>query len=299
MNLKRLSHVVALADEANFHRAADRVNLSQPALSRSIQAAETELGLKLFDRGTTEVRCTPSGTFVVERARRLLRESRQLERDVMLHRDRAIGDLAFGSGPFPAATVVPLLLCDMHQHYPAVSVRVLVNNSQHLLGQVRSEEHEFFVGDTRMVPRDGTFAIQLIDRPLGRFYVRKGHPLLKSGAIRVADMVPYGLASGRLPPEICARLLELMGLPPDSRLPVALECDDVHLMKRITLATDIIMLGTDGLLAGEIANRSMRALPLMDLPPTHAELGVVSLQGRTHSPIAAYAITRLTELAQS
>jgi DNA-binding transcriptional LysR family regulator len=299
MNLKRLSHVVALADEANFHRAAARVNLSQPALSRSIQAAEVELGLKLFDRGTVEVRCTPSGTFVVDRARRLLRESRQLERDVMLHRDRTIGDLAFGSGPFPAATVVPLLLCEMRQRYPAVSVRVLVNNSQHLLSQVRSEEHDFFVGDTRMVPRDGTFAIQLIGRPLGGFYVRSGHPLLASAAIRVADMVPYGLASGRLPPEIGDRLLDLMGLPPGSKLPVALECDDVHLMKRIALTTDVIMLGTDDLLAGEIADGSMRALPLLDLPPTHAELGVVSLRGRTPSPIADYAITRLAELAQT
>ena len=58
MDLKRLNHLIALADERNFGRAALRVHLSQPAFSRSIQAAETELGLQLFDRGA-EVACTP------------------------------------------------------------------------------------------------------------------------------------------------------------------------------------------------------------------------------------------------
>ncbi|MDQ3270945.1 MAG: LysR family transcriptional regulator [Pseudomonadota bacterium] len=297
MNIRRLSHLIALAEEANFHRAAERVHLSQPAFSRSIQAAETEFGLKLFDRGPAEVRCTPSGAFVVARARRLLRESQQLERDVSLHREKVIGNISFGCGPFPAATVVPLLLCEMRQKYPAVSARVLVNNSRHLLNHVRTEEHDFFVGDTRDVPRDGTYAIQLIGRPTGGFYVRSDHPLLRQRAIRVADMAPFGLASGRLPDEICAYLLQLMGLPSDARLPVALECDDVHLMKHIAQATDIIMLGSDNLLSSEIRDGKMCALPLVDLPPTYAELGVVSLQGRTHSPIAEYAIARLAALA--
>lgn len=299
MNIRRLSHLVALADEGNFHRAAERVHLSQPAFSRSIQAAEAEFGLKLFDRGTVEARCTPSGEFVIERARRLLMESRRLERDVTLLRERAIGDIAFGSGPIPAARLVPSVLCEMRQRYPAVSARVTVTNSHQLMGHVRAEEHDFYIGDTRGVPRDGTFAIQLIGRPAAGFYVRAGHPLLRQAVIHMADTVPFGLAMGRLPAEINTGLLQLMGLLPEAKLPVALECDDVHLMKRITLSTDLVMLGTDDLLAGEIAEGKIRPLPLEDLPPTYSELGIVSLQGRTPSPIAEYAMARLAELAQA
>ncbi len=216
-----------------------------------------------------------------------------------LHRERVIGDISFGTGFFPAATVVPLLLCEMRQKYPAVSARVLVTNPSNLLSYVRSEEHDFFIGDTRSVPRDGTFAVQLVGRPTGGFYARRDHPLLKRRTVRLADMVAYGLASGRLPEEISTFLLKRMGLPPDARLPVALECDDVHLMKRITLSTDIIMLGSDALLADEIADGSICRLPLLDLPPTYSELGIVSLAGRTHSPIAEYAIARLAELAKA
>src|SRR4051812_39507135 len=90
MDLRRLQHVVALADEGHFGRAAERVHLSQPAFSRSIQAAETELGLKLFDRGTVEALCTPAGRFVVERARGLLQQNQRLEREVAMYRERAV-----------------------------------------------------------------------------------------------------------------------------------------------------------------------------------------------------------------
>ena len=74
MDLRRLKHLVTLADARNFGRAALLCHVSQSAFSRSVQAAEEELGLKLFDRGTLEVTCTDAGAFVVERARKLLQK---------------------------------------------------------------------------------------------------------------------------------------------------------------------------------------------------------------------------------
>ena len=91
MDLRRLKHLVTLADARNFGRAALLCHVSQSAFSRSVQAAEEELGLKLFDRGTLEVTCTDAGAFVVERARKLLFENHCLERDVSLYRERLMG----------------------------------------------------------------------------------------------------------------------------------------------------------------------------------------------------------------
>ena len=110
MDIKHLTHIVALADKRNFARAAEQLNLSQPALSRSIQSAEIELGLRLFDRGNTEVTPTAAGEFVLERARRLVFDSRCLKRDVELYRDRKLGDVAFGVGPYPAATFLAVAM---------------------------------------------------------------------------------------------------------------------------------------------------------------------------------------------
>ena len=151
MDLKRLKHLVALADTRNFGRAATQCHLTQSAFSRSIQAAEEEMGLQLFDRGTVEATCTDAGEFVVERARKLLFENRCLERDVSLYRERQIGDLAFGVGPFPAATLVPSLLTEIRTRYPKVCVRVEVNNADFLAAHLRAEELDFYLADVRNV----------------------------------------------------------------------------------------------------------------------------------------------------
>ena len=172
MDLKRMTHLVALADERNFGRAAERVHLSQPALSRSVQAAETELRMQLFDRGNLEVSCTTAGKFVVERARKLLFDSRCLERDVSLFRERLIGDIAFGVGPFPAVTLLPELMVELRTRYPGINSRVEVNNWKYLAEHLRNEELDFFVADIRDVPRDADLTISSAGQQHGHFYPR-------------------------------------------------------------------------------------------------------------------------------
>src|SRR5690349_9294847 len=139
MDLRRWTHVVAVADRRSFVRAAEQVSLSQPALTRSIQAAEAELGLRLFDRGTQEVVPTPAGEFVIARARQLVFNSRCLERDVELFRNRGLGDTAFGVGPFPAATFLAPLLAGVRREFPDVKLRVEVSNWQLLVKRLLEE----------------------------------------------------------------------------------------------------------------------------------------------------------------
>ncbi|MEO7392643.1 MAG: LysR family transcriptional regulator [Ramlibacter sp.] len=299
MDLKRLGHLVALAEERNFRRASERVHLSQPAFSRSIQAAEAEWGLQLFDRGTTQVSCTPAGAFVIERARRVLLESNRLDRDVHLYGDGKVGEISFGAGPLATAALLPTLMTDLRQSYPAVTLRVQVNNPHYLLDDVRNEELDFFVGDTRDVPRDGAFSVRLIGRQPGGFYARGKHPLFKRPGYCLADLIPYGIASGRLPAEITGHLLKLLGLGPDQTLPVAVECDDVHLLKCIALATDTIIVSTHSILGEEIAAKKIRPVLPTDFPPAHSELGIVTLEGRTQSPVAQHAIDALALLART
>jgi DNA-binding transcriptional LysR family regulator len=260
MDLRRLQHVVTLAEEGNFRRAAERVHLSQPAFSRSIQAAESELGLKLFDRGATEARCTPAGTFFVERARAMLVHGDRLEKDMAMFRDREIGDVTFGTGPFPAATIVPAALAQMRKRYPHVAVRVRLGNSQDLLQCVRSEEHEFFIANTRRVPRGSEFQVRNLGRIRGGFYVRRGHPLLARKSWHIADLLPYGIGGGKLPDDVSLHIGKAMGLEGDTPMPITVECDDVHLLKQVALDTDTAIIASDDILAAELKGGRMQRL---------------------------------------
>ena len=179
MDLRRLKHLVALADTRNFSRAATQCHLSQPAFSRSVQAAEVELGLQLFNRSSPEVSCTDAGEFVVERARKLVFDSRCLERDVNLYRERLIGDLAFGVGPYPAATMLPGLLMELRTKFPGVNTRVEVNNAEYLAEHLRAEELDFFLANITLVPSAPDLTLTSIGRLSAGFYASPGHPLLK------------------------------------------------------------------------------------------------------------------------
>ena len=74
MTLNELRYIVAVAQERNFRRAAEKSFISQPALSLAIQKLEEELGIKIFERGKSEVSITPVGAEIVEQAQRALEE---------------------------------------------------------------------------------------------------------------------------------------------------------------------------------------------------------------------------------
>ena len=298
MELKRLKHLVALADERNFARAAERVHLSQSALSRSIQAAESELDVRLFDRGTTEVTPTPAGLFVVERARKLLFDSRCLERDIDLYRQKQIGDLAFGAGPFPAATLFPALMSALRRRFPGVRIRMEVNNWNYLAQHCRNEELDFFVADTSDLPLSEDLQVQMLTRQEGGFYVRRDHPLLRKKKFSPQDLSAYGIASVRLPQKIRLQLAHLLGVDAGSGFPLALECDDVPTLKRTVLGSDTILATIDAAVIAEVKAGDLQQVHLPDVAPLYSEVGIVSLLGRTHSPVAEYVILGLQELAK-
>ncbi|HBT02973.1 MAG TPA: LysR family transcriptional regulator, partial [Citreicella sp.] len=73
--LKQLRCFVAVASEMNFHRAADRLNMTQPPLSRQIKQLEHAIGIELFDRSGRQIRLTPGGERFLLEARDLLRRA--------------------------------------------------------------------------------------------------------------------------------------------------------------------------------------------------------------------------------
>jgi DNA-binding transcriptional LysR family regulator len=292
-----MNHLVALADVRHFGRAAERCHLSQPAFSRSVLAAEEELGLQLFNRGNVEITCTDAGAFVVERARKLLFDSRCLERDVSLYRERRIGDIAFGMGPYPAATLLLDLLSELRNSYPGVNTRVEVNNSQYLTEHLRNESLDFFVADMRnLVPEDDLLVTPLGELPAG-FYVRAGHPLAGASA-PLQRVMPYGVASVHVPEEVLMLLGHLAGLAPGVPFSLAVVCDDLRVLKGLAAATDTVIACPVSGVAQALADGELVPVTVSDIPPIFAKVGVVSLRGRSFSTMAEFAVGFLGALAK-
>lgn len=285
LDIKRLGHVVALADECHFARAAERVHLSQPAFSRSIQAIEAELGLRLFDRAAGQVRPTPAGTFLIERARRLLSDARALQREATLYRDGALGDTAFGAGPFPATTLLPRVVAALRQQHPGVGLRLELGNWELLLQRLLAEDIEFFIADRRDLPADPQIRITPLGRQPVHLYVRSGHPLA-GRTCRFSEVWRHGIGATRMPSAVKALIGRLLTLPTGQAPVLAVECDDMHLLRRLALDSDTVIASSDTTLREELAATTLVRLEVSDLPDIYADMGLVELANRTPSPMA-------------
>lgn len=297
IELRRLQHLLALADERHFGRAAERVHLSQPAFSRSIQAIEASLGVHLFDREIGDIRPTPMGEFLIERARRLLFDARCLHRDVDLLRDGQLGDTAFGVGPFPAATLLPAVLVALRRQYPGVGLRVEISNWHLLHERLHAEDIEFFVSDVRDLPDDPALEIRSLGRQAGSLYVRSGHPLARREC-SLAEAWSHGIAATRLPVAVKAALAALLGLPPGETPALALECDDTALLKRVAQETDTVLASTDAAVRDEVDAGALERLQVRGLPTLYAQMGLAVLRNRTLSPTAQRAIVEIERAAE-
>jgi LysR family hydrogen peroxide-inducible transcriptional activator len=113
MTLNELRFIVAVAQERNFRRAAEKSFISQPALSLAIQKLEEELGLKIFERGKSEVTLTPVGTAIVEQAQRVLEEAEQIREIAAQGKNQLTTPLRVGIihsvGPYLLPDLIPAL----------------------------------------------------------------------------------------------------------------------------------------------------------------------------------------------
>lgn len=113
MTLNELRFIVAVAQERNFRRAAEKAFISQPALSLAIQKLEDELGVKIFERGKSEVSVTPVGDAIVAQAQRVLEEADNLRLIAAQGQNQLATPLRLGVihsvGPYLLPDLIPAL----------------------------------------------------------------------------------------------------------------------------------------------------------------------------------------------
>jgi DNA-binding transcriptional LysR family regulator len=125
MELRQLEHFVAVAEERNFTRAAERVVIVQSGLSASIRTLEAELGADLFVRSTRRVSLTAAGQALLPEARRTLASARAGRDAVAAVEGLQRGSLALGiSQVLPPSVDLPAIVADFQRAYPAIELRL-------------------------------------------------------------------------------------------------------------------------------------------------------------------------------
>jgi DNA-binding transcriptional LysR family regulator len=120
MELRHLRYFVAVAEALSFGRAAARLHISQPPLSRQIRALEDELGARLFSRTRRSVRLTAAGAALLPEARRLLRDADALQAGARQLASGQVGTLALGFISVAAYNLLPELAPEFRRRHPGI-----------------------------------------------------------------------------------------------------------------------------------------------------------------------------------
>jgi DNA-binding transcriptional LysR family regulator len=115
---------LVLADELNFSRAADRLDIAQQQLSKQISRLESELGVQLFDRSTRHVRLTPVGDVAYKELVELMRRVDRAQGEIDRASRGEIGRLIIAGGNYPLYTALPMFLAEFGRRYPDVAVAI-------------------------------------------------------------------------------------------------------------------------------------------------------------------------------
>ena len=143
MDTRQLAAFCAVVERKSFSQAAERLGVTQPAVSLQIRSLEQRLGRQLLDRSGRRVEPTEAGRRLYASAQRVLAAEEHLLEDLDAEDEGAItGTLELGASTGPGGTVVPLLLCEFQEQHSDVRVRLTVSDTQTVVDRVAERELE-------------------------------------------------------------------------------------------------------------------------------------------------------------
>ena len=206
MDLRQLRYLVALSEERNFTRAAEREHIAQPALSQQIRRLEEEVGVALVERTTRRVAITDAGVQLVARARRMLAELDAARVELEEVRGLRTGHVTVGTMHTMGPVDVSLALAMFHERHPAVELTVREQSSEELAEMLRDDELDLaFLSVTERIESHELGLHQLVSEEL-ILILPPTHPLSKRRRVRMRELVGEQFISFREG----ARLRELL-----------------------------------------------------------------------------------------
>ncbi|SHH53655.1 DNA-binding transcriptional regulator, LysR family [Streptomyces sp. 3214.6] len=192
MELRQLEYFVAVAEERNFTRAAERVHISQSGVSAQIRQLERELGAELFDRSARTATLTVAGKAALEPARTALAAAAAVGQAVGEVTELIRGRITVGM--VMGCTVTPLFdaLAAFHRAHPGVEISLLEDNSDVLVEKVRTGAVDLALIGTATAAPEGLEALTIVSERLVAA-VPAGHPLAKRRRVTLRDLAAHPL----------------------------------------------------------------------------------------------------------
>lgn len=204
--LRRLEMIVALDTHRSFHRAARALGISQPSLTRALQVLESELGVRLFERGKYDCQPTECGRVMLNHSRRILSEMAEARRRIVLLQGLALGEFRIGAASFATQIWLGAAIGQVVAAHPKLKVVSHEYLWYHLADALMASEIDVAVGEASELSGHPDIVVGRLPRRPDDFICRAGHPLTKLPRVEMADLAAYPFAAPRLPRRMAVQL---------------------------------------------------------------------------------------------
>jgi DNA-binding transcriptional LysR family regulator len=204
----RLHHFLSVAEHGSFHAAARAINVSQPALTKSIRLLEQDLGCPLFIRLPSGVRLTEAGELFRHRAREIEAAWNASLVELKVQTKGLGGEMRIGGGPVYSAVYFPDMLANLRSNFPNLRVAVSTGVSGDLLPFLQRGDLRCYAGgiptEVDRIGRD--FITDILYNQENSIFASNRHPLFNEEVITPKTLLDYpwlslfsgGLANGKI-----------------------------------------------------------------------------------------------------
>ncbi|MDH7798284.1 MULTISPECIES: LysR substrate-binding domain-containing protein [unclassified Beijerinckia] len=262
LRMRHLEVVLAVAQAGSMQRAAQRVRLTQPAISKLIGEIESILGAVLFTRSKRGVVLTESGVAFVGRAEALLNDVEQSRSEAVAISKGQRGLLRIGMLSVAEGDILPKSLLAMQKIAPGLRVRIEEGTYAALLDALQRGELDCVIGRLETGLSQVDVQTVALTHPAPSLVARAGHPLARRKRVGLEDLVewPWVLPRGNAPVRVAIDKIFIQAglLPP---LPLV-ESTSIRLNYELLSQSDMIGVMTADATADYVARRKLVVLPL-------------------------------------
>ncbi|MEY4699589.1 MAG: hypothetical protein RIR85_1009 [Pseudomonadota bacterium] len=278
MTLTQLKHLVVLVKTGSYVKASAALHITQPALSRSIQALEDYLGESIFDRSGKKIELTSFGAEIHIKAIQLIEDADNIKQSATDLLEGKRGRIHIGLGSGPGVMLMRPLLKYMATNHPKMHLELIRGNTEMLTNSLRIRNLDAMIVDARSIEPAEDLNIEILAETKGSFMCRPNHPLAKSKAVTINDIRQYPIASSPLSAEIDRILSEKYGSLASLKNLINLKCNEISSLIDICRETDTIALA--------IRKAAPDLVELNMLPPldTNAKFAFVTVRNRSQTP---------------
>jgi len=266
MTDRRFHYVVSTARYGSFTAAAERVGVTQSAITKAVADLEQKIGFSIFNRTARGVILTEEGASFVERVSRLLEETEDLLRGTSPGSDPYSGVLRIGVCPPSLEWMLVEPLSLLTSRHPDIRLHIIGGSYDRIVQQLRAGAVDVVLGYDAAFQEQPDFRREPLMLLQTTFFARKGHPILDLPEITKTDIAKYNLISpsGSSPYNVAWRqIYEDSGIDMHDRLHVV---DYFPIVARLVRNTDAISLASAHYTTTSIFKKYFACVPFGDLP---------------------------------